>query len=159
MGRPKQLTPPKEVFHVRLPEDRTNALKSEADTRGGSPSEVIRLHLDRYAEIAWRDLPSLSDNAWCAVFEALGAVTPIPVWCQMSIRAECVEPDTLPRRAARSRAPWFDRGRWLRVRVLAAVTSPVVGNDAGRATAQIYGAPIIGAAGEHRVRRGYAAER
>jgi hypothetical protein len=79
MGRPKQLTPPKEVFHVRLPEDRTNALKSEADTRGGSPSEVIRLHLDRYAEIAWRDLPSLSDNTWCAIFEALGAVAPVPV--------------------------------------------------------------------------------
>jgi hypothetical protein len=79
MARPKQLTPPKEVFHVRLPEDRTNALKSEAETRGGSPSEVIRLHLDRYAEIAWRDLPSFNESTWCAIFEALGAAGPVPV--------------------------------------------------------------------------------
>jgi hypothetical protein len=73
MGRPK-LPQVKEVFQVRLPDDRRRSLQAEAEIRGSTPSEVIRLHLERYAEIAWRDLPKLSDNAWCAVFEAVGVV-------------------------------------------------------------------------------------
>jgi hypothetical protein len=73
MGRPKQAQV-KEAFQVRLPEDRRRALQAEAETRGTTPSEVVRLHLERYAEIAWRDLPKLSETAWCAVFEAIGAV-------------------------------------------------------------------------------------
>lgn len=68
----------KEVFPVRLPEERRRALQDEAVLREKSPSEVIRLHLERYAEIAWRDLPKLSDHGWCAVFEALGS-TPMEV--------------------------------------------------------------------------------
>jgi hypothetical protein len=32
------------------------------------------MHLERYAEIAWRDLPKLRESDWCAVFEALGSV-------------------------------------------------------------------------------------
>jgi hypothetical protein len=73
MGRPK-LAQVKEVFQVRLPDERRRALQAEAETRETTPSDVIRLHLERYAEIAWRDLPKLSDNAWCAVFEAVGSV-------------------------------------------------------------------------------------
>jgi hypothetical protein len=73
MGRPKQAKV-KEVFPVRLPEDRRRALHVEAETRGSSASDVIRSHLERYAEIAWRDLPKLGDSDWCAVFEALGSV-------------------------------------------------------------------------------------
>lgn len=73
MGRPKQAQV-KEVFQVRLSDDRRRALQAEAQTRESTPSEVIRMHLDRYAEVTWRDLPKLSDNAWCAVFEAVGAV-------------------------------------------------------------------------------------
>jgi hypothetical protein len=73
MGRPKQAQV-KEVFQVRLPEDRRRALQEEAATRETTPSDVIRMHLERYSEVAWRDLPKLSDNAWCAVFEAVGSV-------------------------------------------------------------------------------------
>lgn len=73
MGRPKQAQV-KEVFQVRLLDDRRRALQDEAVARNTTPSEVIRIHLERYSEIAWRDLPKLSDNAWCAVFEAVGVV-------------------------------------------------------------------------------------
>jgi hypothetical protein len=73
MGRPKQAKV-KEVFQVRLPDDRRGALQAEAEIRETTPSEVIRLHLERYAEIAWRDLPKFSESGWCAVFEAVGAV-------------------------------------------------------------------------------------
>jgi hypothetical protein len=73
MGRPKQAQV-KEVFQVRLPDGRRKALQEEALARATTPSEVIRMHLERYSEIAWRDLPKLSDNAWCAVFEAVGSV-------------------------------------------------------------------------------------
>jgi hypothetical protein len=76
MARPPQLTPPKQVFHVRLSDDRKQALEAEAKPRGTSPSDVIRLHLERYAEMVWRDLPKLDNATWCAVFEALG---PVPV--------------------------------------------------------------------------------
>jgi len=72
MGRPK-LAQVKETFQVRLPDDRRRALQAEAETRGGTPSEVIRLHLERYAEIVWHDLPKVSEGEWCAVFEAVGA--------------------------------------------------------------------------------------
>src|ERR1041384_562427 len=61
MGRPKQAQV-KEVFHVRLLDERRRALQAEAETRGSTPSDVIRLHLERYAEIAWRDLPKLGDH-------------------------------------------------------------------------------------------------
>jgi len=79
MGRPKSAET-MENFPVRLPEERLTALKGEAGARraagarGDSPSEVVRLHLERYAELVWRDLPRLRDAEWCAVFEALGAV-------------------------------------------------------------------------------------
>lgn len=74
MARSKQTEQKSEAFQVRLPDDRRRALGTEADVRDKSPSEVIRLHLERYAEIVWRDLPKLSDHAWCAVFEAVGTV-------------------------------------------------------------------------------------
>jgi len=64
----------KEVFPVRLPDDRRRALHAEAEMREGTTSDVIRMHLERYAEITWRDLPKLDATAWCAVFEALGGV-------------------------------------------------------------------------------------
>jgi hypothetical protein len=64
----------KEVFPVRLPDDRRRALQAEAEMRGSNASDVIRLHLERYSELAWRDLPKLRDAEWCAVFEALGTV-------------------------------------------------------------------------------------
>jgi len=73
MGRPKQAQV-KEVFPVRLPDERRRALQAEAETRGGNTSDVIRLHLERYSEIAWRDLPKLREGDWCVVFEALGSV-------------------------------------------------------------------------------------
>lgn len=73
MGRPKQAQV-KEVFPVRLPEERRRSLHAEAETRGSSASDVIRSHLERYAEIVWRDLPRLGEDEWCAVFEALGTV-------------------------------------------------------------------------------------
>src|SRR3954465_6203573 len=73
VGRPK-LAQVKEVFPVRLPEDRRRALQAEAEMRESTTSDVIRMHLDRYAEITWRDLPKLTDRAWCAVLEALGGV-------------------------------------------------------------------------------------
>jgi hypothetical protein len=99
MGRPKQAQV-KEVFQVRLPDDRRRALQAEAETRGNTPSEVIRLHLERYAEMAWRDLPKLSDNAWCAVFEAVGSV-PVDVaavaWIGMTV-ARAVEETELGRK-------------------------------------------------------------
>lgn len=99
MGRPK-LPQVKEVFQVRLPDDRRRALQAEAETRGSTPSEVIRLHLERYAEMAWRDLPKLSDNAWCAVFEATGAV-PVDVaavaWIGMTV-ARAMEETELGRK-------------------------------------------------------------
>ncbi len=77
MGRPKQAEI-KTTFPVRLSDDRRAALKEEADTREAigirsGVSEVIRIHLDRYREISWRDLPALRDGEWCALFEALGA--------------------------------------------------------------------------------------
>lgn len=74
MGRPK-LAQVKEAVQVRLPDDRRRALQAEAELRAGTPSEVIRLHLERYAELAWRDLPKLTESEWCAVFEAVGAPT------------------------------------------------------------------------------------
>lgn len=87
MGRPKQAQI-KEVFQVRLPDQRRRALQEEAATRETTPSEVIRIHLERYAELVWRDLPKLSDNAWCAVFEAVGSV-PVDVtavaWIGMTV--------------------------------------------------------------------------
>src|ERR1044071_591429 len=99
MGRPKR-PKVKEVFPVRLPEDRREALQAEAATRGATPSVVIRLHLERYAEIAWRDLPKLDDNAWCAVFEAVGPV-PIDVaavaWTGMTV-ARALEETELARK-------------------------------------------------------------
>jgi hypothetical protein len=80
-------------LQVRLPDERRRALQAEAETRGGTPSEVIRLHLDRYAEMAWRALPKLSDNAWCAVFEATGAV-PVDVaavtWIGMTVAVSTI---------------------------------------------------------------------
>jgi hypothetical protein len=72
MGRPKQ-TQVKEVFPVRLPAERLRALQDEAGTRAASASDVVRMHLERYVEIVWRDLPRLSPGEWCAVFDALGA--------------------------------------------------------------------------------------
>jgi predicted transcriptional regulator len=77
VGRPK-LAQVKEVFPVRLPDDRRRALQAEAEMRDSTTSDVIRMHLERYAEITWHDLPKLTDRAWCAVFEALGGV-PIDV--------------------------------------------------------------------------------
>lgn len=59
---------------MRLPDDRRRALQAEAEMRDSTTSDVIRMHLERYAEITWRDLPKLTDRAWCAVFEALGGV-------------------------------------------------------------------------------------
>jgi len=59
---------------VRLPEARREALQAEAEMRDSTTSDVIRMHLERYAEITWRDLPKLTDRAWCAIFEALGGV-------------------------------------------------------------------------------------
>jgi len=95
MGRPKQAQV-KEVFQVRLPDERRRALQAEAETRGNTPSEVIRLHLERYAEIAWRDLPKLTDSAWCAVFEAIGSV-PVDVaavaWIGMTMARATEETD------------------------------------------------------------------
>lgn len=76
-GRPR-LAQVKEVFPVRLPEDRRRALQAEAEMRAGVTSDVIRMHLERYAELAWRDLPKLTESSWCVVFEALGGV-PIDV--------------------------------------------------------------------------------
>jgi len=73
MGRPKQIRV-KEVFPVRLPEERRRALQAEAETRGSTASDVVRMHLERYAEITWRDLPKLRESDWCAMFEALGSV-------------------------------------------------------------------------------------
>jgi len=72
MGRPKQAQV-KEVFQVRLPDERRRALQAEAEIREATPSEVIRMHLERYAEIVWRDLPKLREPEWCAVFEAVGS--------------------------------------------------------------------------------------
>jgi hypothetical protein len=99
MGRPKQAQV-KEVFPVRLPEDRRRALQAEAETRGGNASDVIRLHLERYSEIAWRDLPKLRDGDWCAVFEALGSV-PVDVaavaWVGMGV-ARSLEETELARK-------------------------------------------------------------
>jgi hypothetical protein len=73
VGRPK-LAQVKEVFPVRLPDDRRRALQAEAEMRDSTTSDVIRMHLERYAEITWHDLPKLNATAWCAVFEALGGV-------------------------------------------------------------------------------------
>lgn len=73
MARPKQAQV-KEVLSLRLPDERRSALQREAETRDAGVSDVIRTHLDRYAEIEWRDLPKLSESDWCAVFEALGSV-------------------------------------------------------------------------------------
>jgi len=99
MGRPKQAQV-KEVFQVRLPDDRRRALQAEAETRGNTPSEVIRLHLERYAEMTWSDLPKMNDNAWCAVFEAVGSV-PVDVaavaWIGMTV-ARAVEETELGRK-------------------------------------------------------------
>jgi hypothetical protein len=99
MGRPK-LPQVKEVFQVRLADERRRALQSEAEARGGTPSEVIRIHLERYAEMSWRDLPKLSDTGWCAVFEAMGAV-PVDVaavaWIGMTV-ARAVEETELGRK-------------------------------------------------------------
>ncbi len=73
---------------MRLPDERRRALQAEAETRETTPSDVIRLHLERYSEIAWRDLPKLSDNAWCAVFESVGSV-PVDLaavtWVSMTV--------------------------------------------------------------------------
>jgi len=72
MARPKQARV-REVLSLRLPDDRRAALHAEAENRESNISDVIRLHLERYGEIAWRDLPSLAESEWCAVFEALGS--------------------------------------------------------------------------------------
>jgi hypothetical protein len=97
VGRPK-LAQVKEVFPVRLPEDRRRALQAEAEMRDSTTSDVIRMHLERYAEITWRDLPKLNATAWCAVFEALGGV-PMDVgtvaWIGTSI-ARLLEETDLP---------------------------------------------------------------
>jgi hypothetical protein len=99
MGRPKQAQV-KEVFPVRLPDDRRRALQAEAETRGGNASDVIRLHLERYSEMAWRDLPKLRDADWCTVFEALGSV-PVDVaavaWVGMAV-ARSLEETELARK-------------------------------------------------------------
>src|SRR5689334_3997179 len=73
IGRPK-LQQVKEVLPVRLHEDRRRALQAEAAMRGNTTSDVIRIHLDRYPEVVWRDLPRMTHSGWCAVFEALGGV-------------------------------------------------------------------------------------
>lgn len=99
MGRPKQAQV-KEAFQVRLPDDRRRALQAEAEARGNTPSEVIRLHLERYAEMTWRDLPKLSDNGWCAVFDAVGSV-PVDVaavaWIGITV-ARAIEETELGRK-------------------------------------------------------------
>jgi hypothetical protein len=73
MGRPRKAEV-KEVFPVRLAGDVVSALQAEAEVRRDNASEVIRLHLHRYAELVWRDLPRLREGEWCVVFEALGGV-------------------------------------------------------------------------------------
>jgi hypothetical protein len=99
MGRPK-LPQVKEVFQVRLPDERRRALQAEAETRAGTPSEVIRLHLERYAEIVWRDLPKLSEHEWCATFEAAASMTADATaiaWTGMTV-ARAIEETDLARR-------------------------------------------------------------
>jgi hypothetical protein len=72
MGRPK-LPVTKAMMAFRLDPQRRATLQAEADARGTGISEVMRVHLDRYHELAWRDLPALREAEWCAVFEAMGA--------------------------------------------------------------------------------------
>ncbi len=99
MGRPKQ-SEVKEVVPVRLDEARRAALQTEGELRELGLSQVIRLHLDRYPEIAWRDLPKLREAEWCATFEALG-VPPVDVqaieWVGATV-ARAVEAGDLARK-------------------------------------------------------------
>jgi hypothetical protein len=99
MGRPK-LAQVKEVFPVRLPDERRRALQAEAATREGTPSEVIRLHLERYAEIVWRDLPKMTEYEWCATFEAVASMTADAAaiaWAGMTV-ARAIEETDLARK-------------------------------------------------------------
>ena len=47
---------------AELPEDRRRALQAEAETRGSTASDVVRMHLERYAEIVWRALTGPGPN-------------------------------------------------------------------------------------------------
>lgn len=85
---------------MRLDEARRVALQAEAASRELGLSQVIRLHLDRYPEIAWRDLPKLREAEWCATFEALG-VPPVDLqaieWVGATV-ARAVEAGELARK-------------------------------------------------------------
>lgn len=72
MGRPRS-PDPKHLVAVRLVPGQREALGEEATRRGVPVSEVMRLCMARYLELAWRELPALRDVEWCAVFDALGA--------------------------------------------------------------------------------------
>lgn len=71
VGRPK-LPVTKTLVAVRLAPERRDALNEEAEARETGISDVMRVHLDRYHELEWRDLPSMREAEWCAIFEGMG---------------------------------------------------------------------------------------